>query len=66
MYNKKKFNNAKTEVQISNTMKSIGKHLLEHEKFKTCYSDKIEFVENHLGIIKQKELQNRSNDLVNI
>jgi len=41
MYNKKKFNNAKTEVQISNTMKSIGKHLLDHENFKTCYSDKM-------------------------
>ncbi|CAJ0856566.1 40_t:CDS:2 [Entrophospora sp. SA101] len=44
-------------------MKSIGKHLLDHENFKTCYSNKIEFVENHLEIIKQKELQNRSNDL---
>ncbi|CAJ0844293.1 2557_t:CDS:2 [Entrophospora sp. SA101] len=46
-------------------MKSIGKHLLDHENFKTCYSNKIEFVENHLEIIKQKELQNRSNDLLN-
>ncbi|CAJ0633916.1 9694_t:CDS:2 [Entrophospora sp. SA101] len=38
-------------------------NLLDHENFKACYSDKIEFVENHLEIVKQKESQNRSNDL---
>ena len=66
MYNRKGFGNAKTEAQnlrISNTVKSIGKHLLDCENFKTCYPDKIEFVENHLEIIKRKIDQK---DLVNI
>nr|CAG8610759.1 15079_t:CDS:2 [Entrophospora candida] len=55
---RKGFSNAKTEAQnlgISNTVKSIEKHLLDCEIQKTCYLDKIEFVENYLEIIKQKE-----------
>ncbi|CAJ0905620.1 80_t:CDS:2 [Entrophospora sp. SA101] len=60
---RKGFSNAKTEAQnlgISNTVKSIEKHLLDCEIQKTCYPDKIEFVDNYLEIIKQKESQNRS------
>ncbi|CAH1761439.1 415_t:CDS:2, partial [Entrophospora sp. SA101] len=56
----------KVELMLEVHMTSqIASDLVKHdcENFKACYSDKIEFVENHLEIIKQKESQK---DLVNI
>ena len=55
-----------TQLKISNTVPSIGKHLINCENFATINPDKLESINSHLEMIKQKRIESRLNKSIEV
>lgn len=55
-----------TQLKISNTVPSIGKHLINCENFATINPDKLELVNSHLEAMKQKRIKSRLNNSIEV
>ncbi|CAH1770259.1 11355_t:CDS:1, partial [Entrophospora sp. SA101] len=54
-----------TQLKISNTVPSIGKHLINCENFATIKPDKLESVNSHLEV-KQKRVESGLNNSIKV
>ncbi|CAH1769083.1 6438_t:CDS:2, partial [Entrophospora sp. SA101] len=55
-----------TQLKISNTVPSIGKHLINCENFATINPDELESINSHLEMIKRKRIESRLNNSIKV